>query len=165
MKIKINGALAAGAADSLGRLTSTLYHRPGMHIVAIVDLAHVERTQPAEGEEREAVVTLGIKGIEIANDEQEDTLRKAMRALYLHRTARGTLDEESGEVELTEQTLRHTAGLLTAQEAARLRVQLAYWANYMEQATRSQLTTEQMRAEMTKAAQGMRTALGHEIDE
>jgi hypothetical protein len=159
-KIKVDGALATKAQESLERLTTQLYNRPGMRIVAVVELAHVERTQPAPDEDKEAVVKLGIKSIEVADTEQEEHLRQVLRALYTQRTAYGTLDPD-GEVELGEQTLRLAGGMMHAVDAARLRTVVKHWAHYAEQATFGHLTQQQLLEELKTIAGGLRAALEH----
>jgi hypothetical protein len=156
--VKVDSKLGGNASISLESHVSRLYHNPGMRIVGVVELAHVERTQPAPEEDKEASVKLAVKHLEIANSDQEDHLRQAMRALYLHRTAQGKLDE-AGEIELAEGTVRMTAGMLNAVEAARLRVALKHWVDYAEQAQRSDLTVTQAMKELDTLAKGMRAAL------
>jgi adhesin HecA-like repeat protein len=158
MKVKLDGSVASNASLALDPLAARLFNNPGMRIVGVVELAHVERTEPAPDEDKESVVKLGIKHLEIGRDEQEDHLRRAMRALYLHRTAQGKLDED-GEVELSQRTLELTAGLLNSVETARLRVALAHWREYARQATVGQLTMTQLREELSTIADGLGAVL------
>jgi hypothetical protein len=129
MKLKLDSKLATQAEDSLGLHARPLYDRPGARIVGVFELAHVERTQPAPDADKEASVKLRITGLEIANSEQEPHVRDAMRALFLHRTAQGTLDPE-GEIELSDRTIDLTAGMLHAVEAARYRTGVRHWQEY-----------------------------------
>lgn len=129
--VKLDAKLAANAQAGIEPLIAALYSRPGVRIVGVIELAHVERTQPAPDEDKEASVKMQVKHLEIARDGQEDLLREALRALYLHRTATGTVTEDH-DVELAERTLQLTADHLHAEEAARLRVAVLHWADYAQ---------------------------------
>lgn len=156
--IKIEGKLGANAAASLERLAGPLYNTPGMRIVGVVELAHVERTQPAPDEDKDAVVRLAIKGLEIGREEQEHALRRALRALFLHRTAQGTLDDH-GDVDLSQRTLDLLAGELHATEAARLRAALGHWQAYARQMLGRDATKAQQREDLATLADGLAAAL------
>lgn len=153
--IKLESKLSAQADASLARYGQELYRRPGMRLVGVVEFRHVERTQPAPDEDKKPSVTLRVTALEIANQEQENTLREAQRALYLHRNAQGTLDE-SGDIELSDRTLRMTGNMLHAIEAARYEVGVRGWA---EQARRAMAvngsTANELRAELRKLAEGL----------
>lgn len=135
--VKLDAKLATNAQQGLEPLVATLYSRPGVRIVGVIELAHVERTQPAPDEDKEASVKLQVKHLEIARDDQEEILREALRALYLHRTATGTVTEDS-DVELSERTLNLVEGHLHAAEVARLRVAVLHWAEYAQRLQRIQ---------------------------
>lgn len=162
--IKLDGKLSAHAGLSLERHAQTLYNRPGMRVVGVVELRHVERTQPAPEEDKEPKVTLRVAALEVANPEQEDALRQAMEALYLHRSAQGTLDE-SGDVQLAERTLTRTGGLMHAIEAARMRVAVSHFADQARRALSvEQITVAEMRHELDAIAAGLEQVLtgGHD---
>lgn len=129
-KIRFDSKVSASAADALSPLAGALYSRLGTRRVCVMELASVERNQLAEEESKDSYVKVRVTFCEVANEEQEETLRQAMRALRLHRTASGTLDEE-GEVALSEATLKQVADLLHAHEAARLRAGAQHWLDYM----------------------------------
>lgn len=153
--IKLDGKPTTAASDALSRYAQELYRRPGMAIVGVVELRHVERTQPAPDEERDPAVKLRITGLEIANPDQEGALRKAQQALYLHRNAQGTLDE-SGDIDLADRTLRLTDGLLSAVESARYQVGCRGWAEHARRALAvNGSTANELRAELRKLAEGL----------
>jgi hypothetical protein len=158
--VKLDSKVGAGAGQALERHVPRLYANLGTRIVVVAEMAVVERTEPAPDEDKEASVKLAIKSLEVANEEQDETMRKALRALYMQRTARGTLTED-GEIELSDSTLRLTADMLQSIEAARLRVLAGHWAHYAEQATRSELTVTQLREELVTVARGLRAGLGY----
>lgn len=146
--IKLDSKPATAAGDALAPHATRLYANPGVRILGVVELAHVERTEPAPDEDREPSVKLRISHLEIANSEQEDALRTAQRALYLNRTAQGTLGED-GDIELSKHTLSLTAGILASVEASRLRVALDHWAVYARRVLNtSNVTISEMRHEL-----------------
>lgn len=124
---KIESKTSAAAADGIQPWIETLYSVPAKRVIGVVELAHVLRTQPAPDADKEAEVRLRISHLEIARPEQEQPIRDALRALYLHRTAYGTLDEDSGQLELSQGTLEACADSLHALEAARLRAGVKHW--------------------------------------
>jgi hypothetical protein len=147
MKIKLASTMAQNGQDALGLHAGHLYSALGSRVVAIVEVASIERTEVATDEDKEPVVTLQIKNMEVAGEGQEEPLRDAMRALNLQRTAFGTLTEDN-DVELAENTLARCAGDLSRIEAARLHVAIEKWAEYARSASRSGLTGEQLRKEL-----------------
>lgn len=157
--IKLDSKLTTAAGVSLERYAGKLYASPGMELVGVVALRHVERTQPAPDEDKEPSVKLRVTGLEIANPDQENTIREAQRALYLHRNAQGTLDE-SGDIELADRTLKLTGGLLHAIESARYEVAVRGWAEYARRAIAvNGSTANELRAELRKVAEGLERVL------
>lgn len=157
--IKLDAKLTATAGGALERHAGKLYARPGMRIVGVVELRHVERVQPAPDEDKEPAVKLRITQLEVANADQEDAVREAMQALYLHRNAQGTLDE-AGDVDLADRTVRMTGGLLHAIEAARMRVAVGLWADQCRRALAvEKITVAEMRHELDAVAQGLERVL------
>ena len=157
--IKLDAKPTTAAGASLERYATKLYGRPGMTLVGVVELRHVERTQPAPDEDKEASVKLRITALEVANPDQEDTLRDAQRALYLHRNAQGTLDED-GDIELSDRTLRMTGNMLHAVEAARYEVAVRGWADHARRALAvNGSTANELRHELTTIAAGLERLL------
>ena len=157
--IKLDGKPATAAGDALAPHAQRLYATPGMRIIGVVELAHVERTEPAPDEDKEPSVKLRITHLELANAEQEAVLREAQRALYLHRTAQGTLGED-GDIELARHTLAATGNRLTAIEAARLHVALQHWADYGRRVLNTHnVTVAEMRHELDAIVAGLDLAL------
>jgi hypothetical protein len=115
--LKLDG-IGKGAGDVLGPHVKGIYDRPGCRTVAIVELQHTERTQPAPDEEKDAVVKCRISAVEVPTGEQVDALREAMNALYVLRTAQGTLTEEQ-DYTASEGTMRRLGENLAYEEAAR----------------------------------------------
>lgn len=121
---KVNPGLVGGdRTASLDRYAARLFDNPGMAVMAVVELRHVDRIEPAEGvSDKDPQVRLRIEALEVAPPGgPEDTLREVERALYVARTAGGTLGSED-DVKLAEQTMANAAGLMSGHEVARLRV-------------------------------------------
>ncbi len=135
--VKLDSKLGGGPAAAIEPHIPALYGKPGCRILVIGELAHIERTQPAPDSEGEPSVKMRISSMEIASKEQEGAVREALRALYMQRTAQGTIDEH-GQMLLSEHTLKLTAGLLTEIETARLRAGLQHWATYAHSARHTQ---------------------------
>lgn len=159
-KLKIDSRVSPAALDALEIHVPSLYARPGARVLAVMEMAHVERTQPAPESDSEASVRMRITALEVPSKDQEGVIREVLRALHLHRTAAGTLDEE-GEIVLTDQTLKTAAGVLTAIEAARLRTGLQHYASHARRLSRTEkdLTASEFRHELADIADGLDSVL------
>ena len=156
--IKVDTKLSTNATATLDSLAGHLFRNPGVRIVGVVELAAIERTEPAPDEDKEASVKLGIKALEIGGGDHEHNLRDAMRAMYALRTATGTLDEDNS-VELSEHTMRLVGARVGDIEAARLHVAINSWRQYARQAQTGDLTREQLLKELKTIADGLGAAL------
>lgn len=157
--LKIESKPSTGAANALGRHVEAIYHTTGARRIGVVELVRTGRTEPDPGVDKDPSVSMRIGSLEIATPEQEDFLRQAMRALHLHRTAQGTLDE-TGDIELSERTLEYLPARLDAAEAARLRVGLIHWAGYTRDALRAdEITLTEARHELDAIATGLESLL------
>lgn len=138
------------------------------HLLFVAEARHLERTQPAPGEDRQPTVRVRITTLEVPSRDQEELVRKAQRALYLQRTATGTLDED-GQVELTEPTLDLLGDALHDAEVARLRAGLDHWTAIAERLNRqpdAALTIPMVKKEISRIAKGLRALLdGTEEDD
>lgn len=157
--LKLDSKMTTAAKAAIEPLIGQLYATPGMHIIGIVELAHVDRLQVAPGGDKEEFVKTRIVALEVANEKQEDALRQAMAALHLHRTAYGTVTEDA-DVELSERTLELTGNLLHAIEAARLRSAALHWEQYARRvlAVKEPTTTELLH-ELAAIADGLGAAI------
>lgn len=157
--VKLDTKISATASAALEPHVTALYAKPGMRLMGIIELAHVERTQPAPDSDKTPSVKVKITHLEIPNTEQEGAVREAQRALCLQRTAIGTLTAD-GQIELSQETLRLTGGLLTDIECARLRAALKHWADYAARvAGAGGLTISEIRHELDTVADGLHAAL------
>jgi hypothetical protein len=154
--LKIVGNPASGAMQALEPHVARMYAIPGVRVMAIIEMAHVERVQPAPGADGKPTVKMKVTACEVPGPDQEGAIREAQRALYLARTARGTIDED-GTLQLTEQTLKLTPGLLMSLECARLRAGLAHWTAYAQRVAgaSAQFSTTEMAHELQAIADGL----------
>lgn len=156
--MKFESKPAAVADEALEPYVRVVYDNPGKRLMVVGELQHVERTQPAPGSDKTPVVRVKFTHLEVANPEQEGELRDVLRALYLQRTASGTLEE--GQLELSPDTLRMAAGMVHAIEIARLKVQLKHWANYARRIHHSPTVLDsEIRRELKTVADGLNAAL------
>ncbi|HEY0641261.1 MAG TPA: hypothetical protein VGD67_26835 [Pseudonocardiaceae bacterium] len=150
--LKIVGKPTRSARDGIEPFVAALYATPGRRLVGVIELEHIERTEPAPGADREPAVTVRMSALEVAGPEAEDHLREAQRALYLQRTARGTLDEH-GDIELTQTTLERCAGQLHATEVARLRAAVQLGRTQIRRVLGiTEVTVTEMRHELDRLA-------------
>jgi hypothetical protein len=157
--IKLDSKMATNARDAIDPLAARLYANRTARVLGVVELAHLERMEPAPDADKEAAVKLRITHLELAGEEQEEHLRQALRALYMQRTAAGTLDPD-GEILLSERTLELTAGVLHAVDAARLRVVVRHWSDYLRRVQgQPDLTVSELRHEVDTVAVGLYAAL------
>lgn len=118
------GLVGGNRSESLDLHAARLYETP-RPVMAVVELIPVDRVVPVDGgSEKDPVIRLRIEALEVAPaGGGESTLRDVHRALYLIRTANGTLDADD-DTQTAQQTLELAAGLVAEHEAARLRVVL-----------------------------------------
>jgi hypothetical protein len=154
---RLDSRLAEPAVAGLEPHVPDLYRSPGIRRLAVVELRHVERTQPAPDSDKTASVKLQVTHLELANEHQEPALRDALSALYMLRTAEGTLDQD-GQLMLSERTLERTAGEVNAVEAARLHMTVSHWASYTDRVLGAALSPAQLREELKTIRDGLRAA-------
>jgi hypothetical protein len=160
-KLKIGG-LGAAASSAMEPHIGAIYAKPGRSVLAVVELEHVERTQPGPRSDKEASVTVRATQLEVPTIAQESVVRDVLRALYLQRTARGTLDEANGTVDLETETLRLTtaAGTLHAIDAAQMRAALRHFGDQARRARHNDKATEAtLRADLQAIAKAIDAVL------
>lgn len=158
-EIKIEGKLPSGADEAIGEHARPLYDRLGSTRVGIVEFRSAHRLTPGPGEDKKPTVGLRIAALEIANRDQEELIREAQKALYLARTARGTLNED-GQIQFSEDTLRLLGDSLSYTEAARLRAGLERWTTEMARvAATPTLLDGEIRHEVERIKKGLQAVL------
>lgn len=117
--MKFDYRLTGQVTEALAPHLERIYRDKDSEFLAVVNFKHSERHEYSE-EEKDSWVKCRCIGIEIGNPgEQERQLREVQRALYLQRTASGTLAERD-ELTLAKQTLKSAQGLMSGSEVARL---------------------------------------------
>lgn len=164
--LKLTGKPASAAMQALEPHIRRLYDKPGLRVMAIVEFAHMERMQPAPGSDKDQSVTVKITACEVPTAEQDGQIREAQRALFLARTAHGTLDE-AGQLQLDDATLKLLPGLLMSTECARLRAGLAHWNAYARRVVgqSGKLTQTEMAHELLAVADGLAAVLQQASEE
>jgi hypothetical protein len=150
VKLKLATAMPSSVVAALEDLVKPFYSKPGMRILGIVELAHVDRLEVAPDEDKEPVVTAGIKMLEIAHGEQVEHLRKAARALHVQRTATGTLDEEVGALQLNKNLVEELADDFALRETARLRAAMQHQAGILHRLKIGTFSETDMRKQIAK---------------
>ena len=154
--LKLDGTPGSGALAALEVHVPGIYADPGRKFVALVEFAHIERVQPAPDADKEPSVKVKMIGCEIPVGEQVDAVRSAQRALYLRRTAQGTLTEQL-DVEMTERTLERLGGELAYVDAVRLAAGVNAFRRYAEDAcTRAKPTMGELKADLQALRDGLR---------
>ncbi|MFJ3923064.1 hypothetical protein [Streptomyces sp. NPDC090022] len=94
--VKLDSKILTDVAEALEPHADQMFKQRKGHWIAIVELAHVERTEPGPDEDKNPSVKVRITDLEIApNAEWELTLRQLLRDLYRERTSDGTFDEHA----------------------------------------------------------------------
>ncbi|MEV0915449.1 hypothetical protein AB0I93_14410 [Streptomyces sp. NPDC049967] len=92
-EIKVDSKVIADVAEALEPFADAMFRNRQGRWMAIVELAHVERTEPGPEEEKFPSVKVRVTGIEVAADEfTDERLRQQQQDLYRRRTSDGTLD-------------------------------------------------------------------------
>ncbi len=159
--LKIQGKPSTAAMQALAPHVARIYGRSGVRIMAVVELAHTERTEPAADAEKEPSVTMRITHLEVPTVDQEPSVRELQRALFIERTATGTMDELSGELELSKQTIKDAAGVVTHLALARISAGVHHWRGYCRRVVANEkLTAGELRHELDAVADGLDAVLG-----
>lgn len=162
--LKLDGTPGSGALAGIEAHVPGIYNDPGRKFVAIVELAHIERVQPAPDADKEPSVKCKVISCEIPVGEQVDAVRSALRALWLRRTAQGTLTEQL-DVEMTERTLERLGGELAYLDTVRQQAGISAFARYAEDAcSRAKPTVGELRADLKALRDGLR-ALASGVDQ
>ncbi|QBI56866.1 hypothetical protein [Streptomonospora litoralis] len=158
MKLKFDPNYSVSVGDALAPYAQPLMAaaRTGkrMRLMIVGELAPGERTEPAPGQDKEPALKLVLVSGEVAAPDQEDTVRQVQRALYLERTAQGTLDEE-GQVVLPKQVLDAAGDHVALVALAKLRAGVDVWAKEARKAVHNQLSAQEMWLEMQRQADGL----------
>lgn len=91
--VKFDSKVLTDVAEALEPHATAMFRNRQGRWMAIVELSHVERTEPGPEEDKAPSVKIRVSGIEVAADEfTDERLRQEQRDLYRRRTSSGTLD-------------------------------------------------------------------------
>ncbi len=99
MKLSIKG-MASAASDGLEGHVRRIFDNQSARVVFVGELEHVQRVEPGPASTVEPSVSVRLSRLEVPSHAQQEPIRELLQALYLIRTAPGTLDEASGAVSL-----------------------------------------------------------------
>lgn len=119
--------LTGQPAEAVAGVVDRIYGNPGSSFMAVVEF---KRKRAVEDEEdgQDNSVLCRVAGLEVGSQgSQENTLREIQRALYLARTAEGTIGAND-DIQLARQTVELASGLVQGEEIARLSAGLDHWA-------------------------------------
>jgi hypothetical protein len=92
--IKFDSKVLTDVAEALEPHATDMFKQRQGRWMAVVELAHVERTEPGPEEDKAPSVKVRVVGIEVAADEiTGGRLRGLQREMYDRRTSGGTLFE------------------------------------------------------------------------
>ncbi|MFF6904551.1 hypothetical protein ACFY9Q_01245 [Streptomyces sp. NPDC012389] len=92
--IKFDSKVLTDVAEALEPFADQMFKNRQGRWMAVVELAHVERTEPGPEEDKAPAVKVRVVGIEVAGDEiSGGRLRGMQRDMYDRRTSGGTLFE------------------------------------------------------------------------
>jgi hypothetical protein len=97
--IKFDSKVLTDVAEALEPFAEDMFKQRRGRWIAVVELGHVERTEPGPDEDKNPTVKLRVTSIEVAADEiTGGRLRGVQREMYDRRTSGGTLFESDSDV-------------------------------------------------------------------
>lgn len=97
--VKFDSKVLTDVAEALEPHATEMFKQRRGRWMAVVELSHVERSEPGPDEDKNPTVKVRVTSIEVADDEiTAGRLRSVQREMYDRRTSGGTLFEHEGEV-------------------------------------------------------------------
>ncbi|MYU22914.1 hypothetical protein [Streptomyces sp. SID8352] len=97
--VKFDSKVLTDVAEALEPHAEQMFKLRRGRWIAVVELAHVERTEPGPDEDKHPTVKVRVTGIEVAADEiTAGRLRSIQREMYDRRTSGGTLFQPDEDV-------------------------------------------------------------------
>lgn len=97
--VKFDSKVLTDVAEALEPIAEEMFKQRRGRWMAIVELGHVERSEPGPDEDKNPTVKVRVTTIEVAADEiTAGRLRSVQREMYERRTSGGTLFQHEGEV-------------------------------------------------------------------
>lgn len=93
--VKFDSKVLTDVAEALESVSEEMFKQRRGRWMAVVELSHVERSEPGPDEEKNPTVKVRVTSIEVAADEiTAGRLRGVQREMYDRRTSGGTLFED-----------------------------------------------------------------------
>ncbi|MCX4703912.1 hypothetical protein [Streptomyces sp. NBC_01373] len=93
--VKFDSKVLTDVAEALEPLAAEMFKQRRGRWMAVVELSHVERTEPGPDEDKNPAVKIRVTSIEVAADEiTGGRLRGLQREMYDRRTSGGTLFQQ-----------------------------------------------------------------------
>lgn len=97
--VKFDSKVLTDVAEALEGVSEEMFKQRRGRWMAVVELAHVERTEPGPDEDKQPTVKVRVTTIEVAADEvSASRLRGVQRQMYEQRTSGGTLFGSDSDV-------------------------------------------------------------------
>lgn len=97
--VKFDSKVLTDVAEALEPHATEMFKQRQGRWMAVVEFAHVERSEPGPDEDKNPTVKLRVTSVEVAADEvTRGRLRGVQREMYDRRTSGGTLFERDNEV-------------------------------------------------------------------
>ncbi|MEV7140723.1 hypothetical protein [Streptomyces tauricus] len=97
--VKFDSKVLTDVAEALEGVSEEMFKQRRGRWMAVVELAHVERTEPGPDEDKQPTVKVRVTSIEVAGDEvTRGRLRGVQKEMYERRTSGGTLFEHDSDV-------------------------------------------------------------------
>lgn len=97
--VKFDSKVLTDVAEALEPLAEEMFKQRRGRWMAVVELGHVERSEPGPDEEKNPTVKVRVTSIEVAADEiTAGRLRGVQREMYDRRTSGGTFFEHDSDV-------------------------------------------------------------------
>jgi hypothetical protein len=97
--VKFDSKVLTDVAEALEPHATEMFKQRRGRWMAVVELSHVERSEPGPDEEKNPTVKVRVTSIEVAADEiTGGRLRGVQREMYDRRTSGGTLFESDSDV-------------------------------------------------------------------
>ncbi|MGW1463874.1 hypothetical protein ACWCPT_05900 [Streptomyces sp. NPDC002308] len=96
--VKLDSKILTDVAEALEPFADQMFKSRHGRWMAVIELGHVERTEPGPEEDKLPAVKVRVVGIEVAGDEiSGGRLRQLQRDMYDRRTSGGTLFEANDQ--------------------------------------------------------------------
>lgn len=97
--VKFDSKVLTDVAEALEPLAEEMFKQRRGRWMAVIELGHVERTEPGPDEDKNPAVKVRVTSIEVAADEiTSGRLRGVQREMYDRRTSGGTLFAADSDV-------------------------------------------------------------------